>query len=549
MQRPPLIGRIALAIGCAAALACGAAQAAPSREAAAGGMPRKGCAALAAVPLARSVGAPVSITRAAEADLDGARYCVVAGTIAPRIRFEARLPVAGWSGRYLQTGCGGLCGVLQIAVEHGESCAPVRDHQVVLASTDMGHEGMGGDWAARDPAARADFGYRGVHLTAVAVKALIRAYYGRAPRYAYFSGCSDGGREALIEAQRFPDDFDGIAAGAPALNFTVQNSFYHAWNALSNMDAHDRPILTGAALPRLHAAVVAACDALDGTRDGVIEDPRRCRFDPAALACPPGEARNDCLSAAQVETVRRIYRGASDAQGRRLVMGGPMPGSELAWEGVYVPRTANDPIPSRLFVEDSVPNLYYERPLPRGWTVRQLGFDAATLHSFRLRGLYDATDPDLSAFRAHGGKLLMWHGWSDPHISPANSIGYFEALRRWPANGPIEDFARLFLLPGVYHCGGGEGPATFEILEPLMQWVEHGRAPESLMLHGAATSRPVYPYPDSARRSAAGTRERLRGNFESNVEDWLGADFFRPGYEIRCDSGLPSRCAAGSPQR
>ena len=184
------------------------------------------------------VGATTHITRAEEVSKPGTKpYCQVEGVIDPHIKFELHLPTAGWTQRYLQVGCGGLCGSLQIRLEHAHGCVPADRGEIAVASTDMGHSGGGGAWAAEDPGAKVDFGYRGVHLTALAAKGLIARYYNQAPRYSYFSGCSDGGREALIEAQRFPDDFAGIAAGAPALNFTVQNSFYHGWNAISNTAA------------------------------------------------------------------------------------------------------------------------------------------------------------------------------------------------------------------------------------------------------------------------------------------------------------------------
>jgi feruloyl esterase len=488
----------------------------------------RGCTDLVAAQLGEDVGAQTTISSSEEKSLEGGRYCVVEGTIAPAIRFEARLPVQGWSGRYLQTGCGGLCGTLAIRVEHADSCVPVRNHAVVLASTDMGHEGMGGDWAVRNPATRADFGHRGVHLTALAVKALIRAYYGRPARFAYFSGCSDGGREALIEAQRYPQDFDGIAAGAPALNFTVQNSFYHAWNAVSNTAADGRAIVTSAQLPRLHAAVLAGCDALDGTVDGVIEDPRACHFDPATLACSAGQAPDQCLTDAQVVAASRFYQGARDAQGRRLVPGGPMPGSELAWEGVFVPRPGTEAIFSKVIVEGSVPALYYDTPLANGWSVSDLKFDKATLDSFRLRGLYDATDPDLSGFERRGGKLLMWHGWSDPHISPINSISYYNAVADRMGRQRTQAFARLFVVPGLYHCSGGEGATEFDVVGALMDWVERHKVPAVLDVHGGSTHRPVYAYPDSAKRTAQGTWKRAKGAFDAHPVDWLGAAFSSP---------------------
>jgi Tannase and feruloyl esterase len=520
-------------------------------------LPKISCDELANADFSAAVGARTRITRVAEATpADGEQYCVVTGVISPEIRFEVRLPTSGWTGRYLQIGCGGLCGNLTIHVDHADGCVPVTQHQIVLASTDMGHSGQGGQWAQRNPAKRADFGYRGVHLTAVASRATITAYYGESPRYSYFSGCSDGGREALIEAQRYSEDFDGIAAGAPALNFTVQNSFYHAWNALSNSDKSGKAILEAAQLPLLHAAVVKACDQLDGDKDGIIEDPRSCRFDPVVLQCASGADGSDCLSAAQVETARKIYAGAHDANGTKLVMAGPMPGSELAWVGVFVPATPGGPILSRTYASDSLRYLLYEQPLPAAWSLNDFQFTVETLQSLKMRGLYDATNPDLSAFRKRGGKLLMWHGWSDQHISPINSIGYYEAVARRMGINTVQSFARLFLIPGLYHCSGGEGPIQFDVISALMDWVENDTAPEALQLSPEGTvqstsssARPVFPYPDKARRvesisiAQAGAYRRVKGNFASRPLDWAGARFFTSGYELNCDSGKPSQCA------
>ena len=228
-------------------------------------------------------------------------------------------------------------------VDAAEGCAPLEAGGFVIASTDMGHQGMGGEFG-QDPQKRVDFAHRAVHLTAVASKKLIRAFYGRDAAHAYFTGCSDGGREALIEAQRYPGDFDGIVAGAPVMNFQVQNSLYHAWQARSNTGADGKAILAASRLPLLHQAVLDQCDGLDGQVDGVIVDPRACRFDPGALLCRSGasEVAAGCLTAAEVEAVRRLYEGPRDAAtGKRLTIGGPQPGSELAWAGVFVPRAAD----------------------------------------------------------------------------------------------------------------------------------------------------------------------------------------------------------------
>jgi Tannase and feruloyl esterase len=517
-------------------------------------LPVISCESLSSADLSGVAGRPAHITSAATVSGSSARaYCKVDGYVEPAIRFEVQLPLRGWTQRYLQLGCGGLCGVLHVRLgDYEHMCVPAARGDLVLASTDMGHEGgMDGKWAADDPQARIDFAYRGVHVTALVAKALIRRFYGRAPRYSYFSGCSDGGREALLEAQRYPRDFNGIAAGAPALNFTVQNSFYHAWNALSNTGPDGKAILTAAKLPVLHAAAVAACDGTDGLKDGLISDPRRCSFDPAVAQCRPGRDPSRCLTPAQVEVARRIYAGAHDAKGRKLTVGGPMPGSELAWAGVYVPQAPGQPIFSAVIATGSLEYLYYPRPLPAAWTLKDLKFDRATLDSFPYRGMYDATNPDLSAFEAAGGRLLMWHGWADQHISPLNSIVYYQAVERLMGADRVRQFARLFLIPGVYHCGGGYGLSQFDVLTPLMAWVEGGAAPDRLLASRVRSSgnaaprvvrtRPVFPFPEVARYTGKGSIDDPASFAPAPPSpadvapiQWLGARYMVPGLQTAC---------------
>ena len=489
-------------------------------------------------------------------------YCKIEGTVEPQVRFEVHLPLSGWTQRYLQTGCGGLCGNLNVRLDdHTVGCQPADDGELVLGSSDMGHEGgMDGAWAAHNEQARIDFGYRGMHVTAQVAKALITRFYGRPARYAYFSGCSDGGREALMEAQRYPDDFNGIAAGAPALNFSVQNSFYHAWNALSNTASDGRAILTAAKLPILHAAALAACDAADGLKDGLIEEPRSCSFDPVVTLCKSGQDGSNCLTAAEVEMARRIYAGAHDASGRKLVAGGPMPGSELAWAGVFVPEHSGDRIFSGLIAQGSIQYLYYPEPLPASWTLKDLKFDEATLDSFKYRSIYDATNPDLSPFQKAGGRLLMWHGWSDPHISPLNSIAYYAAMQRFLGDKQVSEFVRLFLFPGMYHCGGGDGLFQFDVLTPLMAWVESGQAPGKIIASHNTTpqpmgppggpppksgvvdrTRPVFAYPKVARYSGSGSIDDPASFVAADPPgaatapvQWLGSKYMVPGLQQTC---------------
>ena len=294
---------------------------------------RTHCGDLTGVDLGGVTDAPITI-RSATVVTTGAPapYCEVRGTIAPANTIVVRLPVNGWTQRYVQAGCGGLCGSANINYPQAATCPPIADGTVASATTDMGHQGQpSGSWAAGDPQAQIDFSYRGVHVTAQAAKALIAAY---------------GGREGLMEAQRFPEDFDGIAAGAPANNMAVQNGFHHAWNVLANKDANGDFILLAGKLPLIHTAVPAACDELDRVRDGVIDDPRLCDFDPATLKCRTGQDSSACLSDAEAAVVRRPHDGAVDAQGRRLeVVISHEWGSELDWT-LFVPTAQGQTVGS-----------------------------------------------------------------------------------------------------------------------------------------------------------------------------------------------------------
>jgi len=547
------------------------------------------CAALASVDVSDAVGAKTTITSAKLSGSGDKAFCAVQGVIAPKIRFELRLPTAGWTQRYLQVGCGGLCGVLSIRTEHADGCTPVKDGAIALASTDMGHEGKGGmatmgDGAfGADPQARIDFAYRGVHLTSVASKALIARFYGQAPRYSYFSGCSDGGREALMEAQRFPGDFDGIAAGAPAMVFTVQNSFYHAWQARSNMDAAGKAILIASRLPILHAAALASCDAVDGLKDGQIDDPRACRFDPGVAQCKPGQASDACLTAAEVETARKLYDGPRDAAGKPFTLGQPQVGSELSWAGVFVPRSA-DQVPGSWGMAEQPVKYVLSRTNPQAdYSLADFKFTPEQFAGLSwAHGLYDATDTDLSAFAAKGGKLILWHGWSDPHISPLNTIAYRNGVVAELGQAKADAMMRLFLFPGLYHCFGGDGLSQFDIVSPLMAWVEAGAAPNAIeaakvdipamtgpppagadvrqmtMPDASALKpsrvRPVYAYPQVAAYTGSGSIDAPESfapktpASEPAVRDAYAAPFIAPRFhqDCRVEAGALA-CAPSKP--
>lgn len=506
------------------------------------------CKDLANLDISSQTGAPTKLaTRLVPADK---AYCEVTGTVAPAIRFEVRLPMQAWTQRLVQTGCGGLCGQVAIRTANEQACAPVVDGQTILATTDMGHEGQDMAWGAQSQQ-REDFAHRGVHVTALAAKALAKAFYGKGPRYSYFTGCSDGGREALIEAQRHPEDFDGIAAGAPALHFAIQNSMHHAWLAASNTGADGRPLLTAVDLAPLHKAVLAACDEIDGLADGQIDDPRLCRFDPAQLACAGAYQPGECLTAEQIVAVRRFYAGAADAQGHKLEPGGEMPGSELNWAGVFVPAARGMPIFSGKIALDAINGLLFTPSPQPAYTLSTWRFDDETLARLApARAFYDADNPDLSAFKAHGGKLILYHGWADPHIAPLSTVGYWDRVGTRMGESARDAFARLYMLPAMSHCSGGEGPSSFPLLAALMAWVESGQAPTALVAQraqeggfgqpGAAPgekaaafvprSRPVAPYPAYVRYKGEGSIDEaasfvVAGKAGKSLPvQWLGED-------------------------
>jgi len=444
---------------------------------------KRACADLQATDLTDIGGAGSRITASTSATQNGTSVCAVEGTLAPSIGFKVLLPTQTWTQRYLQVGCGGLCGRIGLESGAADGCAPLNAGEFVTASTDMGHQGQSADFGL-DAQKRADFAHRGVHLTALAAKKLIKLYYGQDAAYAYFNGCSDGGREALIEAQRYPEDFNGIIAGAPALNFLVQNTLYHGWQARSNTDPDGKAILVAAHMPLLHKAVLAQCDGLDGQVDGLIADPRACHFDPAVLQCPADAKAGDttCLSTQEVMAARRLYDGPRDpATGKRLTISGPQPGSELAWVGVFIPRTKDGSAMSAMVSQQVLGSLAFEDPAWTGTQLKDLRFDANTFKQLQARhALFDATNPDLTPFAAAGHKLILWHGWSDPHISPLNTIAYHEAVQAQMGAQRTHTFERLYLLPGVYHCGDGEGPSAIDLLTSMMNWVERGVAPGAI---------------------------------------------------------------------
>lgn len=564
-------------------------------------------------------GAPAAIlsTQIVSATETQPEYCAVTGLIAPQIQFVLWLPTGDWNGRYLQVGCGGYCGGLNPS----EQCTAGLAQNFAVGFNNSGHVGgmMGGSdalWAYNNPPLRADFGYRSEHVTSQVAKAVIDAFYGEEAAHSYFFGCSNGGRQALQVAQRWPEDFDGVIAGAPAAIQAPLNGIYEAWNGLANADEAGNPILQQAQLQLLNEAVFASCDAADGLEDGQITDPRRCDFDPSVLLCKEGEASEvaatdelaatagapstelgamppltateeltgaiemtgappagamgmlgqtavvtaACLTEAQIDAAIKLYSGPVTADGEALYPGHEAPGSELGWQS-WITGMAYG-IGSGYLRYLAFPTSDQSFDLS-DWT-----FDVQSFDSLREMGeIYNATNPDLSAFAERGGKLILYHGWADPAIPPYGTLAYYQAVV--DTVGGLEEtqeFARLFMVPGMFHCSGGDAPNSFDLLSPIQDWVENDMAPEQIIatqVGGGGASggfanptaggseqgevvrtRPLCPFPleqtydgsgdidDAASFSCALPAEEELAN---GAYVWVGNDLFAP----RTDTGAP----------
>jgi tannase/feruloyl esterase len=485
-------------------------------------------------------GAPTRVSSASvgAATTTSPEFCDVKGYVSAQVQFELKLPTKTWQGRYLQNGCGGFCGAI------GNTSFPSCDLQpggdFAVSATDDGHAAAGFDalWAATDEQERVDLGTRAVHVVAVASRAIISAFYGTAPQRSYFNGCSDGGREALQEAQRFPTDFDGIVAGAPANVWAPLNAEFQPWLAATNTDGQGNSILTPAKLPALHSAAMASCDGVDGQVDGQIDDPRACHFDPTSIQCPAGTDQPTCLTPPQVDVARKAYEGPVDAQGRHLYPGGEPVGSELAWVPWFVTPPGVPGI-GTLIGDNYLKYSAFPIGQPTS-SVQDWKFTVEGFNRLRAEGrVFNSVSPDLAAFRSRGGKLILWQGWADQAIPPTTVTTYYAAVReRMGGLAATEQFARLFMFPSVYHCGGGFGPNQFDLINPIVHWVERGTVPDRIVAtqtsNGAVVrTRPAFPYPEQARYTGSGSIDDA-ANFAGVMParppnddfDWVGKDLF-----------------------
>jgi len=474
-----------------------------------------------------------AIVAAANAPVVLPEFCQVLGSVRTpglkgepdnKVNFEVDLPTAGWNGKLYFAGGGGFAA--------GRSVKNVMTRGYASAYTDAGHENpsaFDATWASNSYTKKVDFFYRGIHAGTEAAKAVAKAFYAAPLERAYFNGCSTGGRQALMEAQRYPNDFDGIIAGAPAVDFTGLMLEF-TWNQRALLASKDGYIPAGK-LPAIAKAVLNACDAADGLKDGLISDPLKCRFDPGVLKCSGGDSA-ECLTAPQVETLKKLYAGPSTAAGVSIFPGMPIGHEDSPNYAAYVfggtqPAAQGDgwlQYPSGYIQTPTVAAfqfafqeqfLKYEA-FEKGddnYDWRSFNFDKDLPKIAPLAKLHNALDPNLKPFQQRGGKLILYSGWADPVVPPLRIIQYYQKVISVMGDKPTHSFARLYLAPGMNHCGGGPGPNQFDALTALEQWVEHGAAPDQLIATHQTSdrvtdrSRPLCPYPQMAVWTGKGSQD------------------------------------------
>jgi feruloyl esterase len=475
--------------------------------------PRKSCEALAkfkSKEIARIAAAVIPPGKAPQ-------HCRVTGLLTPEIAFEVSLP-AKWNGRFYMIGNGGHAGEALDAPTRVEQRDAALQNGFAFAQTNTGHEARkepGASFVMSNPEKAIDYAYRAVHVTALTAKEITKAYYAKPVARAYWNSCSNGGRQGLIEAQRFPEDFDGIIAASPWVDqtgFTI--------GAMWNQKALSAAPLTPAKLALVGAKVMEKCDAIDGLKDGLIDDPRKCAFDPArdVPACSAGTDNSDCLTAAQAAAIAKVYSGP--VSNGKPFFPGYMPGSEAVmpalfgggsgsgWMNVLVAAQPGAKPADFNLAENTMRYLVPKPPNP-GYDYQTFDFDRDIHLLDYWSAQADAKDPDLSRFRKRGGKLIITYGWADSILQPMMGVNYYEQAAT--KNGPeTPDFFRLFMAPGMAHCGGGIGPDRHDSVTAIVDWVEKGKAPDSMLakrvVNGQVVrTRPLCPYPQVARYSGQGS--------------------------------------------
>ena len=451
----------------------------------------------------------------AQDDVGG--HCRVTGVIAPEIAFEVSLPDR-WNGRFYMIGNGGHAGEALDGPGRAGQRRQALSLGFAFAQTNTGHYASrepGASFVLSNPQKAIDYAYRAVHVTAVTAKAVTERYFGRRPSYSYWNSCSNGGRQGLIEAQRFPEDFDGIVANAPWVDqtgFTI--------GAIWNHRALTQAPVTAAKMALVADRVMAVCDAVDGLQDGLIDDPRACDFDPSrdVPVCSAGSDSDQCLTPAQSDAIASVYGGVvSNGQN---VFPGFMPGSEAVtdglfgggsgsgWMNVIVPQRPGGPTADFGLADNTMKYLVFTPPDP-DWDFRDFDFDRDIPMLEAWGALANAKDPDLREFRDNGGKIIMTYGWADSILQPMMGVDYYESAVQ--KNGPgTTDFLRLFMIPGMAHCGGGIGPDSHDPMTAIIEWVENDTPPDTLLARKiddgeVVRSRPLCPYPQVARYSGQGS--------------------------------------------
>jgi feruloyl esterase len=436
-------------------------------------------------------------------------FCRVAATLRPSsdsdIKIELWMPAANWNGKFQAVGNGAFTG----AIVYGAMMTALG-RGYATASTDTGHAGGSGSFALGHPEKVVDFGWRAVHEMTVTSKKIIAAYYTAGPQFSYWNGCSAGGRQGMKEAQRFPADFDGIIAGAPGLDWTGRAA--QAVHVVQALQKDEAARLSPAKAQLVHKRVLEACDSLDGVKDGVVDDPKRCTFDPGVLQCRGAEDAS-CLTPSQVHTARILYSPQVNPKTKREIAG-LQPGSELGWTDMGWSASA------RATGLDQFRFLVFKDPR---WDVDTFNFDTDIVRAEESDdNTINALDPNLQAFIDRGGKLIQYHGWSDPQISPGNSVQYYQrALETLGGAGKVQGSYRLFMAPGMAHCGGGDGPNTFDMVSALEQWVERNKAPDRVIASHSTNgvvdrTRPLCPYPQVGTYKGAGSTDEA-ANFACQV--------------------------------
>jgi len=453
-------------------------------------------------------------------------FCRIQGVLQPssdsHIEFEVWLPASGWNGKFQGIGNGGFAGSIGYS-----GMADAIKFNYATASTDTGHQAnmIDARWALGHPEKIIDFGYRAVHETAVTAKAIIQSFYGKNPEHSYFSSCSNGGRQALMEAQRFPEDYDGIIAGAPA-NFWTHLFGVAIWNnqALSNEKSS---YFNATKLPAVQAAVLAECDMLDKVKDGVLENPEQCRLDTSKLLCV-GMETDRCLTNPQLAALKKIYAGPHNAKGDR-VSPGFSPGSEADPQGWQLWITGNQPTQGLLFAFGTqfFQNMVYGDP---SWDFRTFDWDHdMKAADDKMAQILNATDPDLTKFKKRGGKLILYHGWNDSGIPALYSVEYYQSVVSRMGQKKADEFIRLFMVPGMQHCTGGAGCDSFgqmsvaqgdpehNISAAIERWVEKGVAPDKIIAAkikvdgkapgSVARNHLLCPYPQVAKYKGSGNTD------------------------------------------